>query len=114
MTELKGEELAAAVEEAAPEIAARKAQLEQERLYDNEYWLQQLMTVRTRCFRCDTDSPTIFIAIPQKKAPVMEFGRRVRSDEQDVSLDAQDKFSKMGWVFNDHRSYCPTCKGLGS
>ncbi|HEX8809795.1 MAG TPA: hypothetical protein VF760_12460 [Xanthobacteraceae bacterium] len=75
-------------------------------------WHQMLDPMRTACFRCGAESPVIFLTM----GGVTTFGGPVNKarGEFDNTAEVQAKLAKHGWVFELRRSYCPSCKGLGS
>ena len=77
--------------------------------YVEHKWYQPLGAMRTSCFRCGKLSPVIF-------APpgVTAFGGPLGRGEVDNTGAVQQEFTNLGWRFELRRSYCPTCKGLGS
>ena len=77
--------------------------------YVEHKWYQPLGAMRTSCFRCGKLSPVIF-------APpgVTAFGGPLGRGEVDNTGAVQQEFTNLGWRFEMRRSYCPTCKGLGS
>ena len=80
----------------------------------NEYFgkgFQQLVPIRTNCFRCSTDSPVVYTRLG-----TLAFGdtKMIRRGEVDITNDVTMAFEKIGWRFQKRRSYCPTCKNLGS
>jgi hypothetical protein len=78
--------------------------------YVNEKWFQQLVAVRTCCFRCNIDSPTVFAPQPG----VLAFGIPTGRNARDITDYVVREFENIGWRFQKRRSYCPNCKGLGS
>lgn len=84
--------------------------------YVNRKWFQQMLPVRTTCYRCQQTSPIIFVPY----SGVLCFGnpRLIREakkrNKDDITRTVQDAFADVGWKFQLRRSYCPDCKGLGS
>lgn len=72
-------------------------------------WFQQLVPIRTNCFRCGIDSPIVHTTYGP-----LAFGGPIRRGERDVTEDVVQAFEKIGWRFQKNRSYCGTCKKLGS
>jgi hypothetical protein len=79
------------------------------REYVDEMWVQQLMPIRTCCFRCRNPSPIVHIPIG-----AMMFGAHAKRGQIDVTKQAIEAFAKAGWKFQLRKSYCPDCKNLGS
>jgi hypothetical protein len=80
----------------------------------NEYfgkWFQQLAPFRTNCFRCGVDSPIV-----HNRVGTLAFGdtKQIRRGDTDITNDVITAFERIGWKFQKRRSYCPTCKKLGS
>ena len=93
--------------EPAPAPAADP--LEDAEVYVNESWFQQMVPLRTRCFRCRQDSPIVY-------APngTLAFGRPVGRHDRDITDAVIAAFGSIGWRFQKRKSYCPSCRGLGS
>jgi hypothetical protein len=83
--------------------------------YVHNHWVQYLVPICTRCYRCHKDSPIVHV-----QPGAMAFGnpRMLRGGsgrkERDITRDVVMAFAKIGWKFQLRRSYCPECKGLGS
>jgi hypothetical protein len=77
--------------------------------YVNERWFQQLVPLRTCCFRCRTDSPAVYVPQPG----VVAFGAPIGRNDRDITNVVVVAFEEIGWRFQKRRSYCPNCKGLG-
>lgn len=77
--------------------------------YVRDKWVQNITPMRTACFRCGVDSPIIHVPLG-----TIAFGVPVKRGETDVTRAVQLAFDKIGWKFQNRRSYCPTCRGLGS
>jgi hypothetical protein len=104
--------LALELEQAAPEVRARLEKLRADKEYEDWHWFQQLVSVRTTCFRCRVVSPPINVPAVSGRA-VLAMGGRVVGKEVDISGDVIDGFAALGWRFELRRAYCPVCKGLG-
>jgi hypothetical protein len=77
--------------------------------YVNNKWFQQLVPLRTCCFRCRVDSPTVYAPQPG----ILAFGSPVGRHDRDITDHVVREFEIIGWRFQKRRSYCPNCKGLG-
>jgi hypothetical protein len=88
-----------------------KDPIEEVNHYVAEKWFQQLVPLRTQCFRCRADSPMVFVP-----NGTLAFGddRMLRRGDRDITPTVVAAFEKIGWRFQRRRSFCPTCKGLGS
>ena len=95
---------------AAPKPKAPPDPIEEIAAYVNDKWFQQLVAVRTCCFRCHIDSPTVYAPQPG----VLAFGTPTSRMDRDITDAVVREFEKIGWRFQKRRSYCPNCKGLGS
>jgi hypothetical protein len=78
--------------------------------YVRDKWFQQMVAIRTCCFRCHIESPIVYGPQPG----VLAFGAPVGRNDRDISDCVVHEFEKIGWRFQKRRSYCPNCKGLGS
>jgi hypothetical protein len=74
-------------------------------------WFQQLIPVRTCCYRCGITSPTVLIP-----HGTLAFGdtKIVRRHDRDITDDVISAFAAIRWKFQKHRAYCPECRDLGS
>jgi hypothetical protein len=74
-------------------------------------WFQQLAPFRTNCFRCGVDSPIV-----HNRVGTLAWGdtKQIRRGDTDITNDVITAFERIGWKFQKRRSYCPTCKKLGS
>lgn len=78
--------------------------------YVEKFWVQQLVPIKTRCWRCRKDSPIVYV--PQG---AMLFGTTPKYRGQvDVTRETIAEFAKVGWKFQLRKSYCPDCKNLGA
>lgn len=77
--------------------------------YVNDKWLQQLVPLRTQCFRCRKDSPVVHVPYGR-----IAFGGPVGRHDRDVTDAVIEAFAAIGWRFQKRKSYCDSCKGLGS
>ncbi len=75
-------------------------------------WFQQLVPVRTNCFRCRVDSPMVFV--PHGTCLFGDDPKKLRRGDRDITEDVTIAFEKIGWKMQRHKSYCRNCKGLGS
>jgi hypothetical protein len=87
--------------------------------YVHNFWFQQLVPVRSRCYRCHKDSPVVHVphgALAFGNPRMLRTGgsRRERDVIRDVTRETVFAFASIGWKFQLRRSYCPDCKGLGS
>ncbi|HWS65696.1 MAG TPA: hypothetical protein VN325_23300 [Steroidobacteraceae bacterium] len=87
--------------------------------YVNHHWFQQLVAVKSECYRCHAQSPIVHLPY----AGVLAFGnpqmlRRghggAHTKPRDITDEAKKAFAAVGWKFQLRRSYCPKCKDLGS
>ncbi|HKD44701.1 MAG TPA: hypothetical protein VKD24_03520 [Candidatus Angelobacter sp.] len=82
--------------------------------YKDNRWIQQIVPMRTRCFRCRCDSDVVHVpfgAICMGDPAAIAVAKRRK--EKDVTNDVIEEFAKIGWRIEPWRSYCPTCKALG-
>jgi hypothetical protein len=77
--------------------------------YVRDKWVQNITPMRTACFRCGVDSPIIHVPLG-----TIAFGVPVKRGETDVTRAVQLAFDKIGWKFQNRRSYCTQCRNLGS
>ncbi len=75
-------------------------------------WFQQLVPLRTCCFRCLVDSPMVFV--PHGTCLFGGDPKKLRRGDRDITEEVVTAFEKTGWKMQNGKSYCPTCKGLGS
>ena len=79
-------------------------------------WVQNLAAVRTQCIVCHKDSDIIYLPIGTiafGNPTMLRRGNSTHKD-RDITEDAVRGFAKIGWKFQFKRSYCPSCKNLGS
>jgi hypothetical protein len=101
----------------APEVRrpAESDPVAQAARYVREKWVQQVVAIRTCCYRCGVNSDIVHVPIG-----TMAFGdatliRRMTSrNERDITANTVLAFGAIGWKFQLRKSYCPACKGLGS
>lgn len=89
--------------------------VEEAAAYVNHQWFQQLLPVKTTCYRCQAVSPVVYVPY----SGVLCFGHPTllkeakKRGKDDITRQTQDAFANVGWKFQLRRSYCPDCKGLG-
>lgn len=84
--------------------------------YVNHLWVQNLVPIRTQCIVCHQDSEIIYVPIGTVAFGNPNMLRRGNSHnkDRDITEDVTRGFAKIGWKFQFKRSYCPSCKNLGS
>jgi hypothetical protein len=84
--------------------------------YVHNHWFEPLLAVKSRCFRCHADSPVVYVPYGTPAFGDKSVLSKVKNSyfSRDITKEAIKAFADVGWKMQRGRSYCPTCKGLGS
>ncbi|HEY2105071.1 MAG TPA: hypothetical protein VGH29_04770 [Candidatus Binataceae bacterium] len=85
--------------------------------YVHYLWFQQLVPVRSTCYRCHCLSPVVFCprgALAFGNPRMLRRTVDTPHKERDITREAITAFADVGWKLQLRRAYCPDCKNLGS
>jgi len=91
--------------------------VEEAKEYRDKQWFVQHVAASTTCYHCKKLSPIIHVRWEPFGKIAFGDPRMLRHGNvryTDMTRDVQMAFAEHGWKFQKHRSFCPTCKGMGS